>query len=438
VRDESLARTTERIVGEHTVAERSAAAAAPARAPATAAPVLAELTAGAFLRASWNPLLAAAAPLLELAGRLRDLPAHNDPNGLRERLIAEVRRFEQAAAGAGIAQEEIRVGRFALCATLDDVVLGTPWGPRSAWAREGLVATVERTRGAAERFFDFLEVMLTHPHLHRRELELFYACLSLGFEGKFRDRPRGSHDLSHLRDNLYRLLRRERVHADRALSPAWRGVAERFRPIGAVIPPWVAAALAAAALTVLFLVLAGSVAEKADPVAARLATLLPERPIEIARLAPPPPPNAGPALVARIQQALAPEISTNDVEVLPAEDGALVVRVRGGNLFPAGSDTLRARYRAVVERIGQTLAPIGGHVVVVGHTDDLHARSVRFATPQALTEAQAEAVRRILDRHLGAGRLTSEGRGDAEPLAPNTSATNRAANRRVDLHFYPS
>ncbi|HYG89763.1 MAG TPA: type IVB secretion system protein IcmH/DotU [Azospirillum sp.] len=438
MRDESLARTTERIVGEHTVAERSAAAAAPARAPATAAPVLAELTAGAFLRASWNPLLAAAAPLLELAGRLRDLPAHNDPNGLRERLIAEVRRFEQAAAGAGIAQEEIRVGRFALCATLDDVVLGTPWGPRSAWAREGLVATVERTRGAAERFFDFLEVMLTHPHLHRRELELFYACLSLGFEGKFRDRPRGSHDLSHLRDNLYRLLRRERVHADRALSPAWRGVAERFRPIGAVIPPWVAAALAAAALTVLFLVLAGSVAEKADPVAARLATLLPERPIEIARLAPPPPPNAGPALVARIQQALAPEISTNDVEVLPAEDGALVVRVRGGNLFPAGSDTLRARYRAVVERIGQTLAPIGGHVVVVGHTDDLHARSVRFATPQALTEAQAEAVRRILDRHLGAGRLTSEGRGDAEPLAPNTSATNRAANRRVDLHFYPS
>jgi type VI secretion system protein ImpK len=425
---------------------RSAAAGAPARlradptpTPAPAPiPVLAELSAGAFLRASWNPLLAASAPLLDLGSRLRDLPAHGDPNGLRERLVAEIRRFEQAAAGAGIAQDEIRVGRFALCATLDDVVLGTPWGPRSAWAREGLIATVERTNGAAERFFDFLEVMLTHPHLHRRELELFYACLSLGFEGKFRDRPRGSHDLNHLRDNLYRLLRRERVHADRTLSPAWRGVAERFRPLGVVVPPWVLAALSAAALTALFLVLAGAVTEKADPVAGRLATLLPERPIEIARLAPPPPPSVGPALVVRIQQALAPEIATNDVEVLAADDGALIVRVRGGNLFPAGSDTLRARYRAVVERIGQTLGPISGHLVVVGHTDDLHARSVRFATPQALTEAQAEAVRKILERHLGAARLTSEGHGDAEPLAANTSTINRAANRRIDLHFYPN
>jgi len=417
---------------------RGAPAAASARPQPAPAPVLAELSAGAFLRASWNPLLAASAPLLDLGGRLRDLPSHPDPNGLRERLVAEIRRFEQAAAVAGIAQEEIRVGRFALCATLDDVVLATPWGPRSSWARDGLVATIERTNGAADRFFDFLEVMLGHPHLHRRELELFYACLSLGFEGKFRDRPRGSHDLSHLRDNLYRLLRRERVHADRTLSPAWKGVAERFRPLGVVIPPWVLAALVAAALTGLFLTLAGVVTEKADPVVGRLAVLLPERPIEITRLAPPPPPDVGPALVARIRQALAPEIATGDVEVQPADDGALIVRVRGGNLFPAGSDTLRARYRAVVERIGQTLGPINGHLVVVGHTDDLHARSVRFATPQALTEAQAEAVRAILERHFGPGRLTSEGHGSAEPLAPNSSATNRAANRRVDLHFYPN
>ena len=413
-------------------------AAAPARAPAPASPVLTELSAGAFLRASWNPLLAAAAPLLDLAGRLRDLPMHADPDGLRVRLVDEVRRFEHAAAGAGIAQDEIRVGRFALCATLDDVVLGTPWGPRSSWSREGLAATVERTSGAAERFFEFLEVMLTHPHLHRRELELFYACLSLGFEGKFRDRARGAHDLNHLRDNLYRLLRRDRVHADRSLSPAWRGIAERFRPLGGVLPSWVAAALAAAALTALYLGLAGSVAGRADGVAATLATLLPERPIEIARLAPPPPPNAGPALVMRIRQGLDPEIRAGDVEVIPADDGALVVRIRGGNLFPAGSDTLRARYRAVAERIGQTLAGVQGHVVVVGHTDDLHTRSVRFPTPQALTEAQAEAVRGVLERHLGARRLTAEGRGNAEPLAPNSSVPNRAANRRIDLHFYPN
>ncbi|HEY0835206.1 MAG TPA: type IVB secretion system protein IcmH/DotU [Azospirillum sp.] len=413
----------------------------PSTRPKPVAPAVGDLAPGALLRASWNPLLAAAAPLLDLAGRLRDLPAHGGPEALRERVVAEVRRFESNAAGAGIAQEEIRVGRFALCATLDDVVLGTPWGPRSAWGREGLVATVERATGAAERFFDLLETMLSSPHLHRRELELFYACLSLGFEGKFRDRPRGGHDLAHLRDNLFRLLRRERGASDRTLSPTWRGVAERFRPLGAVVPPWVVAAVCAAALSALFLVLAQSLSERADPVAARLAALLPERPIEIARLAPPPSPNAGPALVARLRHALEPELATGDVAVLASDDGALVVRMQG-NLFPTNSDSLRARFRAVSERIGEALGREQGYVLVVAHTDAVAGRNVRFPTAQALSEAQAEAVRRILERHVGANRLSAEGRGDAElpapaPKASTALATARAAGRRVDVLLYP-
>ncbi len=414
-------------------AQGGAAAAGPIRLTVPSDP---PWPAAALARAVRNPLLGAAAPLLDLAGRLRDLPAHEDPDALRRLVLAEVRRFEAAAVTAGVPSEEVRVGRFALCATLDDLVLATAWGARSVWARDGLVAATERDAGAAERFFDLLTTMLGNPHLHRNELELFYACLSLGFEGKYRNHPRGGHDLAHLRDSLYRLLRRERRRTDRALSPAWRGVGGRFRPLARTVPLWVPAAVAGALLLALYLVLAGSLAERSDPVAGRLAALLPDRPIEMARTAPPPPPAATPALATAIARALEPDIRSDAVRVLPGTDGALVIRIQG-NLFPGGSDDLRARYRAVAERIGETLAGLPGPVLVLGHADDTPVRSLRFAGARELTEARARAVAAILERHLGPGRVTAQGRADDEPVAANDTREGRLANRRVDVLFYP-
>ncbi|WP_448207304.1 type IVB secretion system protein IcmH/DotU [Azospirillum sp. sgz302134] len=403
-----------------------------AREAAEAAPVL-----PARLRGAVNPLLAAAGPLLDLASRLRERVSVEDAESLRDRILADLRGFEEEAAAAGLPPEEVRVARFALCITLDDVVRATPWGARCRWAREGLIAAVDREAGGPDRFFDLLDTMLSDPRLHRLELELFYACLSLGFEGKFRDKPRGAHDLAHLRDELYRVLRRLRGERERGLSPHWRGVAERFRPLGFVMPPWLAAVGVAALLGGLYVELNVSLTERAEPVVARLGALLPDRPIEIVRAAPPPPPNAGPALAARITSLLQPEIRSGAVAVLAGDDGALVIRVEGAGMFPTGSDQIKARYRAVVDRVGQALGPEAGRVVVVGHTDDQTPNSGPLATPQALTEARALAVRKILERTVGPARLSSEGHGDREPVAPNTSPVNRGANRRVDVRLYP-
>ena len=391
----------------------------------------------ARLRGAINPLLAAAAPLLDVAASLRERVSHEDPDGLRDLILDDLRRFEMEAATAGLPPEEVRVARFALCATLDDVIRATPWGSRCRWAREGLIAVVDPDVGGADRFFDLLDTMLSDPRLHRLELELFYACLSLGFEGKFRDKPRGAHDLTHLRDELFRVLRRLRGERERGLSPHWRGVAERFRPLGLALPPWAAGVAIAALLAVLFLEMNAALTERADPVVARLGALLPDRPIDLVRVAPPPPPAAVPALATRVTSLLQPEIRTGAVAVLSGDDGALVIRVEGAGMFATGSDAVKARYRAVVDRVGQALGPEAGRVVVVAHTDDQPVGPGPFATPQALTEARALAVRKILERTLGAARLSHEGHGDREPVAPNTNPANRGANRRVDVRLYP-
>ncbi|CAO3355549.1 type IVB secretion system protein IcmH/DotU [Azospirillum palustre] len=385
---------------------------------------------------SLNPLLSAAAPALALVGALRDRSLGDPP---RAAAAAALERFDRAAAAAGLDAAAIRAARIALSVTLDDVARA---------AGHGGVAVAEPDAGV--RFLELLDGMLVDPRRHRHTLELFYACVSLGFEGRFRDRPGGAHDLARLRDELYRILRRARGDMAAELSPAWTGVAEPFRPLGnplSAVPGWIVWAVVALGLSGLYVHLAGSLDRQAEPVVARIAALLPDRTIEIARLVPPPPPTAGPALIARITGQLAPEIRTGAVEVLAGEDGALVIRIPAAAMFATGGDAVKARHRAIVERVGQTLAAEPGSVLVVAHTDDQTPPGGRFSaaqsptaqslTAQSLTDARAEAVRKLLERSLPPARLSAEGHGDQEPVALNDTQAGRDANRRIDIRLYP-
>ncbi|WP_247876101.1 type IVB secretion system protein IcmH/DotU [Azospirillum sp. TSH100] len=377
-----------------------------------------------------NPLLSLAAPVLALAGALRDRSLTDQP---RAAVTAALERFDHAASAAGLDPDEIRSARIALSATLDDVARAAGHGGAAA------------EPGAGVRFFDLLDGMLGDPRRHRQALELFYACLSLGFEGRFRDKPGGAHDLARLRDELYRVLRRARGDVAVELSPAWAGVSEPFRPLGTSLGStligngsgWIVWAVVVLGLSGLYVHLAGALDRQAEPVIARIAALLPDRTIEIARLVPPPPPTAGPALIARITGQLAPEIRTGAVEVLAGEDGALVIRIPAAAMFATGSDAVRARHRAIVERVGQTLAAEHGSVLVVAHTDDQPPPGGRLPTAQVLTDARAEAVRKLLERSLPPARLSAEGHGDQEPVALNDTAAGRDANRRIDIRLYP-
>lgn len=378
-------------------------------------------------RDSLNPLLTVAAPVLALAGSLRDRALAESP---RAAAAAALERFNREAAAASLDPDDIAAARVALSATLDDIARAAGHGGASV-----------AEPGAGVRFFDLLDGMLGDPRRHRHALELFYACLSLGFEGRFRDKPGGAHDLARLRDELYRILRRARGDVAAELSPAWAGVAEPFRPLGsslgAALSGWILWAAVALGLSGLYVHLAGTLDRQAVPVAARIEALLPDRPIEIARLVPPPPPTAGPALIARITGQLAPEIRIGALEVLAGEDGALVIRIPAAAMFATGSEAVKARHRAIVERVGQTLAAEPGSVLVVAHTDDQNPPTGRLPTAQALTDARAEAVRKLLERSIAPTRLSAEGHGDREPVALNDTPAGRDANRRIDIRLYP-
>jgi len=236
------------------------------------------------------------------------------------------------------------------------------------------------------------------------------------------------------------VIRNQRGDADRDLSVHWRGVADGFRPLAAAIPLWLPALLIAALLAMLYAWFVFALADQSDAAQRRLAALIPDKPVEIARVTAPatlpaPPPSR--TVAQRVAAFLAADIRAGLVEVSGETGGRVVVRTRL-NVFASGSDRVEPRYREVFGRVAEAFRTESGRIQVIGNTDNVAIRSLRYPSNQELSEARAEGVRQLLAEKLGgADRLSAEGRGDADPIAPNTTPQGRQANRRIDIVLAP-
>lgn len=133
-----------------------------------------------------------------------------------------------------------------------------------------------------------------------------------------------------------------------------------------------------------------------------------------------------------IRTALA---GTEGVEVEEAGDAVRVV-LADTILFASGSAEIEPGGRAVIARIAQNRRP-EARIVVEGHTDDVPIRgalAARFPSNWELSAARALAVVHELSR-AGVPEEQLEARAFAatRPRVPNTSAANRARNRRIEI-----
>ncbi|HXT78789.1 MAG TPA: type IVB secretion system protein IcmH/DotU [Acetobacteraceae bacterium] len=412
---------------------RQAAPAASPFASSPAAPIPAE---GAeTIRFGLNPLITAAAPLLQLLGRLRNTYSQPNVNDLRERAIQQMRAFESAARDGGVPMEQLRPAHYALCASVDDVVLNTPWGSSGGWAARSLVSSFHQEVRSGERFFVLLNDVRQNPGTFLPVLELMYLCLSLGFQGQYRLSPRGPGELDRIREDLYTVITRQRAAAaDPALSPHWQGVQAPYKPARAAVPTWVMGAGALAVIGGLFVWFSTSLNAASDDVfASMLSAPLSHMPA-ISRAAPVRPPPPPPVVEPEpLYVFLKPEIDQGLVTVL-GDHAMPIVRIRNRGLFPSGSATVAPSYTHLLERIGQALKAEKGPVQVIGYTDNQPIHTVQFPSNFQLSTKRAEAARAIIVRALGdQARVTAEGRADADPIASNATAEGRDQNRRIEV-----
>jgi type VI secretion system protein ImpK len=415
-----------------------------------------------------NPLIAMANPILGAVPQMRRTLKHPDPEGLRANLRDQIESLQTTASFAEVSDAAVQSAVYALCALLDESAGATPWG--RTWVDNGLLKEVCAESGGGEGFFTRLEAISASQDPDNPDnadlLEFYDVCMALGFEGRYRKAEGGRQALNEVRANAYSLISRRRprptelsVHwrsatAEAAAAPALQMAAEVAARISAqqaagasaedTLPPvkpsllsrvprrvvW--SALGGIVGVVLVMYLAALRLMDSEVKEALAPSFLKAKPGQAAPGgAPAPAPAAStPAASAALSKALEGEPVT-----LKEDAGRITFSLNHARQFSAGGTRPAAELRPVLQKIAAALDGVPGAIVVTGHADASPA-SARHGSNTELSAARARAVAQVLGPKL-AGRLTAEGKGDAEPVAPGDTAEDRARNRRVTITLRP-
>jgi outer membrane protein OmpA-like peptidoglycan-associated protein len=119
------------------------------------------------------------------------------------------------------------------------------------------------------------------------------------------------------------------------------------------------------------------------------------------------------------------------VEVQKTQDNRLRVTIPGDISFDPGREDIKRNFRPVLDQFAQSLVQNPGSVVqIIGHTDATGSDAANLQ----LSRERANATRDYLaSRGVAMNRMTTDGRGEHEPLASNDTEAGRARNRRVEI-----
>ncbi|WP_274627916.1 type VI secretion system protein TssL, long form [Arvimicrobium flavum] len=383
-----------------------------------------------------NPITTAAAPLLILLGRLRLMIIDMQAVPLMNHVANAIREFERKVTEAGVPAEDVRIAKYALCGTADDIVQNLPGTDRHVWMQYSMLAQFFQVRTSGVGFFEALNKLLANPAQHFDLLELMHACLSLGFEGQYRGMAGGDRDLQRVRRDVYETLRHLKSRPDEDISPRWQGMAKLMSNLGPRIPLWAIAAAVIALLAGIYFLLRLLIGNDGDALADKLLALNPNEPITIERAAFTPYVEElrDQTQLERIRAALAPEIAAGGLDVVGKGD-FIVVEINNLLLFASGRAEVKDEFAPIADRIAAALEPEPGPIRIIGHTDIVKPkRSSAFKSNYDLSVARAKSVAAVIEPKISdPSRLAVEGRGEDDPVADNATPEGRAKNRRVDL-----
>jgi type VI secretion system protein ImpK len=384
-----------------------------------------------------NVLLEAAGPILLLLGRLRtSLMSANFAN-LMEQVACAIEEFRNTMGRESIPAAIAEDATYLICATSDDIVQNIPTEERAVWTQYSMSTRFFGERVGGVRFFEKLERAKRDPATNIDLLELFYACLSMGFQGVHRTSPNGPLTLQETQRSLYALLRKVNPRSREDLSPHWRG--QNMPVVGSTfqVPFWALTAVAAICLFAIFMLFRILLSGNTQAVATEMSHLFADVPLQIERPqfatpAPPVPVRVSTQL-ERIRSRLKSEIDQNMVD--PVENGqSIIIRVGDFGLFDSAQATVRPAFIPIATKIAAALDEEPGPIRIVGHTDNEGINTPRFTSNFELSVERARAVSILLRGQLrDPSRLTSEGKGQTLPIASNKTIEGRARNRRVEI-----
>lgn len=380
-----------------------------------------------------NLLLDSAQTLLSLVASLRANRVALDLANLHKQISSLISNFEDAVRGH-YPDEVLRRARYAVCATADDVAMNIPGRERDTaeWARRTMIVRFFGESIGGDRFWRLLDEMVKSPSNNLDVLELYHACMAAGMEGRYRVQADGRQAHQAMMQRVYQTLEVTKRVSMSELSPFWRGVPTPQKQMSFWMPILLALAGAILALLLIFIGFRLTLAQTGIGPSESLKAVNPSESLKLTREAIAPPVTEGTQLI-RLRQFLAPEIQEGLVAVV--EDATTVrVRTTVGQLFASGSDQLDGNRLPLFQRIASAVETEPGPVRVEGFTDSDRVNSAAFPDNTALSQARADMVAQLVRRYLSdQSRVTSQGYGDANPIASNETAEGKSQNRRVEI-----
>jgi type VI secretion system protein ImpK len=329
---------------------------------------------------------------------------------IREKILTLVKSQEERVKSSGVSSATFHEARFAVLSWVDETILNSNWPYRTQW--QHLMLTYYGTLNAGEEFFRKLEALPSGANDVR---EIFYICISLGFEGKYAFGD-GHRELKELKQRIYKQWCA--VHGDIRQNYARLFPEAYQKPIAAPQAKtksnrlWYIAAACVPVL--LFLCYSYFLWQKSNSVMAMLNT--------------------------KVVKPIAPEWSSSLVEELRkkglrAVDEPELVRVTLESLlFGPGRADLNPQ---ALERINDIVATVKRYapeksIVVEGHASREsmgdETRNVRLSEQRARTVADV-----FLRFGFQGSQLSSMGFGSEKPVALNDTEQGRMQNRRVEI-----
>lgn len=136
----------------------------------------------------------------------------------------------------------------------------------------------------------------------------------------------------------------------------------------------------------------------------------------------------------RQEAALRQRLQGTGVQV--RREGDNIHLIMPGNItFATGRYEIRSDFYEVLNSVTLVLNEFDNTVIKIsGHTDSTGGNAMN----QTLSEQRANSVRSYLaGQRVASGRLQSVGYGPRYPIASNSTAEGRQANRRVELELLP-
>lgn len=138
---------------------------------------------------------------------------------VRIKVMGLFKDFEETGRVQGYKPESVQTAKYALTAYIDELVMGSNWPMKDAWAGNPLQLEFFNDFAAGEEFYKKLQAVRSGSDADKAELlEVYFLALAHGFKGMYID-LRGMEERKTLTDQLGAEIRTLRNLQDGPLSP---------------------------------------------------------------------------------------------------------------------------------------------------------------------------------------------------------------------------